>query len=104
MKCRFNCHILSFDGSFEACICLVHVKGEFSDLLCAEFLCRPHLVQRDQPLNYLSSVREIAISDFVDGLDHIAKERMQSVFGHHSDLEGVQKGNKILCRCYDQSC
>jgi len=62
------------DSRLETIVRLVHIKSEFSDLFWAKLFRCPHLIQCDQPLNDLSSIGEILVCDFVDGLDNITEK------------------------------
>lgn len=89
--------------SLEPSVSLLHIEGQLPDLLLTQLLRRPHLVQRDEPLDDLAAMVKVALGDLVDGLDHVAEQRVQGLFGGHVELERVEEGDEILGRVDDQT-
>lgn len=94
---------MSIKNSLEAIVCLIHVKLQVSGLLWGELLSSPHLIKSDEPLDDLAFVVEIPISDFVDCLDSLDQDGMESVFGQHVHLDCIEQGDEVLGCCHDVS-
>ena len=88
----------SIQGGFKPVVGALHIESQFARLLLAQFLRRPHLVQRDEPLDDLAAVFEVTVRDFVDALDHVGEERVETVLGEHVEFQGVEEGDEVFRR------
>ena len=90
------------DGSIyrplKPMVSLLHIKSQLPNLLLTQLLRRAHLIQRDKPLYDLPPMIKIPLRDLVDGLNHVAQERVQGFFGGHVQLQRVEEGYEVLRR------
>lgn len=84
-------------SSLEAKVCLFHIELQFSNLIVWQILGSLHLVQIDQPLNYLSLAFKVLVSDFVDSVNEVHEERVKRILPNHANPDSVEESDKVFC-------
>lgn len=90
--------------SLKAIVCLIHVELELSCLLIVQLLRCSHLIQGDQPLDYLALVLEFLVCNLVHRLNDLDEQRVQCVLLDEAYLDSVKQSDKCLGRVDNERC
>lgn len=95
--------VLLIQCGLETLIGLLDIKGKFPRLILAEFFSRPHLIERDQPLDDLATILKFSVRHFIDRLDNLGEQWVQSILRDHVQFQCIEESNKVLRCCQNET-